>query len=518
MPVPLIVRRPTRFPERVKTTVIGTVFEQRWKDMGFELRNYSDEECETSIRTLLGDKNDLKSYDESSSRAARNFLWALCELYSQGGVYSDLHIRPQMNIAGVLNKDIEHIFVTEADKIYTGFFVAPKGSPILMKMLALTLARMRTSSIQIEDIFESVLRDIFPSEKIPFGESGVFPTSHGVLMMMNRDSYTEPLGGNVNELIKFQNDIVMFVSYENEEVDKHRVGNLEVEKGSVERKPFQNILFVTEHNTKRQSIVDNLRKCAERVVCIQVIDNLYCNFSIRNEVLAADLCVIWNGSQMGTFFVIELCKQFEVPYVIMEQGLFPQENRYIFDATGICERSSSLDNKKTPTPELLEHVRSHYATRGLIRTHVSGGTKKYLIVLQLSHDTTVYHTTRFGTMAEFVAYAYERFNAPGVEFVVCKHPQDSDVEFRHEKNMRVATKSTIHESLDSELAIGISSTVLYEIAGTGCPVHVVAKNHPLNRGVDNIEHLLCDIVNHQLPHNFTSEEFEKITQRILSGS
>lgn len=514
MVVPLVVRRPIRFPERVKTTVIGTVFEQRWKDMGFEVRNYSDEECETSIRTLLGDKNDLKSYDESSSRIARNFLWALCELYSQGGVYSDLQLRPQMHIGGVLNDDIEHIFVTEGDRIYTGFFVAPKGSPILMKMLVLTLARMRTGSIQIDDIFENVLRAIFPSERMPFGESGLFPTSHGVLMMMNRDSYTEPLGGTVNDVIKFQNDIVMFVSYDNEEVDKYRVGNLELEKDPLEKKPFDNILFVTQHQTKRHTIVDNLRKCAERVASIQLIDNLYCNFSIRNEVLAADLCVIWNGSQMGGFFVIELCKQFEVPYVIMEQGLFPQENQYILDATGICERSSSFDDKKTPTPELLNRVRSHYATRGLVRTHLPGGTKTYLIVLQLSHDTTVYHTTRFGTMAEFVAYAYERFNASGVEFVVCKHPKDPDVEFRLEKNMRVATNSTIEESLQADLAIGISSTVLYEIAGTGCPVHVYAKKHPLNRGIRNIEHLLCDIVNHQIPHDFSAKEFEDMVKRV----
>ena len=486
--------------------------------MGFEVRNYSDEECETSVTTLLADKNHIKSYSESSSRAARNFLWALCELYAQGGVYSDTHIRPQMNIGGVLNKDIEHIFVTEADKIYTGFFVAPKGSPILIKMLVLTLARMSANSIQVEDILETVLRDVFPSEKIPFGESGVFPTSHGVLMMMNRDFYTEPFGGNLKAVIKFQNDVVMFVSYDNEDVDKYRVGNLEAEKDPVEKKPFGDILFVTEYNANRQNIIDDLRKCAERVVSIQVIDNLYCNFSIRNEVLSADICVIWNGSQMGTFFVIELCKQFGVPYVIMEQGLFPQESMYILDATGIRERASSFDDKKTPTPELLEHVRSHYATRGLSRTRVSGGTKKYLIVLQLSHDTTVYHTTRFGTMAEFVAYAYEQFNAPGVEFVVCKHPKDPDVQFRPEKNMRVATNSTVQESLNADLAIGISSTVLYEIAGTGCPVHVYAKKHPLNRGVDNIEHLICDIVNHQIPHNFTSEEFEKITQQIFSGS
>lgn len=518
MVVPLIVRRPIRFPERVKTTIIGTVFESRWNDMGFEVRNYSDEECENSVTTLLADKNDIANYCESSSRTVRNFLWALCELYSQGGVYSDLQIRPQMNISSIFNDGIEHIFVTERDKIYTGFFVAPKGSPILMKMLVLTLARMRTTSIHIEDIFESVLRDVFPFEKIPFGASGVFPTSHGLLMMMNRTTYTEPLGGNMNEVIKFQNDIVMFVSYDNEEVDKYRVGNLELENGPLEKKPFANILFVTEHHPKRHNIVNNLRKCAERVASIQAIDNLYCNFSIRNEVLFADLCVIWNGSQMGDFFVIELCKQFGVPYVIMEQGLFPQENRYIFDATGICERASSFDDKKTPTPELLEHVRSHYATRGLSRTRVSGGTKKYLIVLQLSHDTTVYHTTRFGTMAEFVAYAYEQFNAPGVEFVVCKHPKDPDVQFRPEKNMRVATNSTVQESLNADLAIGISSTVLYEIAGTGCPVHVYAKKHPLNRGVDNIEHLICDIVNHQIPHNFTSEEFEKITQQIFSGS
>lgn len=484
--------------------------------MGFEIRNYSDEECETSVRSLLADNNDIKSYCESSSRPVGKFLWALCELYSQGGMYSDLQIRPQMNISRIFDNGIEHIFVTEADKVYTGFFVAPKGSPILMKMLVLTLARMRTSSIHIDDIVETVLRDVFPFEKIPFGESGVFPSSHGLLMMMNRATYTEPFGGNINEVIKFQNDIVMFVSYDNEEVDKYRVGNIELENDPLEKKTFANILFVTEHHPKRHNIVDNLRKCAERVTSIQVIDNLYCNFSIRNEVLAANLCVIWNGSQMGTFFVIELCKQFGVPYVIMEQGLFPQENRYIFDATGICERSSSFDDKNAPTPELLEHVRSHYATRGLIRTHVPRRTKKYLIVLQLSHDTTVYHTTRFGTMADFIASAYEQFNAPDVEFVVCKHPKNQDVEFRHEKNMRVATKSTIEESLDADLAIGISSTVLYEIAGTGCPVHVVAKNHPLNRGIRNIERLLCDIVNHQISHDFSAKEFEDLVKRVLS--
>lgn len=509
MPVPLLIRRAVRSPERIKSTVIGTVFEKHWKDMGFQIRNYSDEDCEASVRSLLADKADISSYRNSISRNTKNAIWILCELYAHGGIYADLQVRPHMDISSVFDDGYEHIFVTENEKLYGGFFVAPKGSPIILKMLILALSN--TTSGGIEEVLGTVLGDIF---EVPFGESGVFPTSHGILVMMNRCYYMDSLDGNMYHVIKFQNDTVMFVSYDNEDVDKYRVGNLELEDKT--EKPFGDILFVTYYNTHKHRLIDNLRKCAQRVASIQVIDRLYCNFSIRNEVLSADLCVIWNGFQMGSLFVTELCKQFGVPYIIIEQGLFPQEDTYIVDASGICERSSSFDDKKSPSPELLERVRSHYATRGLLRTHVPRCTKKYLIVLQLSDDTTVYHTTRFRTMAEFVAYAYERFNAPDVEFVVCKHPKDPDVAFRPEKNMRMATKSTIQESLDADLTIGISSTVLYEIAGTGCPVHVYAKKHPLNRGVDNIEHLLCDIVNHQIPHKFTSEEFEKIVKRIVS--
>ena len=504
----MVIRRAVRCPERIKSTVICTVFEKNWKDMGFQIRNYSDEDCEASVRSLLASNGDISSYRKSISRNTKNLIWILCELYAHGGVYADLQVRPYMDISSVLNDGIEHIFVTENEKLYGGFFVAPKGSPIILKMLIRALSN--TTSGGIDDVLGTVLGDIFD---VPFGESGVFPTSHGILLMMYRGYHKDPLNGNLYHVIKFEKDIVMFVSYDNEDVDKYRVGNFELEDKT--KKPFGDILFVTYYNTHRHHLIDNLRKCAQRVTSIQVIDHLYCNCSIRNEVLATDLCVIWNGFQMGTFFVTELCKQFGVPYIIIEQGLFPQEDTYIVDATGICERSSSFDDKKTPTTELLNHVRTHYATRGLVRTHVSGPTKKYLIVLQLAGDSTVYHTTRFMTMGEFVRHAYTQFDAPEVEFVICKHPKDPDVEFSCEKNMRIATQPTIYESLDADLAIGISSTVLYEIAGTGCPVHVYAKNHPLNRGVKKIEHLLCDIVNHQIPHKFTSQEFRDVIERIV---
>ena len=65
--------------------------------------------------------------------------------------------------------------------------------------------------------------------------------------------------------------------------------------------------------------------------------------------------------------------------------------------------------------------------------------------------------------------------------VICPHPRNRNIKSKY----KISNKPTIKECQDAKLAVGISSTTMYEILGIGCPVKVLGGNkrlvHPINR-------------------------------------
>ena len=45
-------------------------------------------------------------------------------------------------------------------------------------------------------------------------------------------------------------------------------------------------------------------------------------YDISEYIKKSDFVVIWNGSEVGCFWVREICNMFNIPYCIIERGLF----------------------------------------------------------------------------------------------------------------------------------------------------------------------------------------------------
>ena len=474
-------------------------YRKTWSLTKFQVTYFTPKDCAEFIykHTLrdLSEEDKLIANATLTSRMIHD-IWRWGILWEYGGVYTLLGIEPCLYIQDFIEKGFDSVLCMEEDGITISdrFVMAPAKSCSVKECLDRTIDHLFQNrgyswklslSFIFEDNDKSTSHEIYDT---PFGT---------IALITCKGSY-----------IEFQNQQCLIMN-----------GQCKASK-----KPYNQILyFESFHNTFSQRVMEGLELCANSVNAMDFGEALPHGCNVRNEVIKCDLCVIWNGYQIGDLFVIDLCKKFDIPYLIIEQGLIDQANNFVLDKTGICGASTSITDTRVPSPEAVRRFEDHYKSRDLLRneakvlTNRVNGKKKYLIVLQLIHDTTVYHTSSFMSMSEFVDTVYADFDAPGIEFVICKHPKDPGFTCPLKKNMRFSTESTIRESLDAELAIAISSGVLYEILGTGCPVHTYAKNHPLTRNVKDPIRLVQNIMDTQIPHIFTTQDFVRVVSLLQLG-
>ncbi|MGA0317739.1 MAG: hypothetical protein ACO3LB_08650 [Flavobacteriaceae bacterium] len=224
-------------------------------------------------------------------------------------------------------------------------------------------------------------------------------------------------------------------------------------------------------------------------------DPLY-NAYLATNIKNAENIFIWNGSELGCFWVIDICKAFDKRYCIFERGLFPQaENNLIVDKTGICCRSTSLQEKYCDKTQLdFESISKHYKNLGLKRLEPK---EKYVFVFQLEFDSTVYHYSNYQSNEVMVDEYVGKNNINPDSVVICPHPRNKNIESKY----KISTEKTIVECQDAKKAIGISSTTLYEIMGLGCPVDVLGGNkdlaHPINREWSDKKYIIPTILQNQ---------------------
>lgn len=263
---------------------------------------------------------------------------------------------------------------------------------------------------------------------------------------------------------------------------------------------------------------------------IQTLKNIYsdeiylsfCNnfapnvYLLSEKIKQAESVFIWNGSEAGCFWVIEICESFNIPYCVFERGLFPQsDSNFMVDMKGISCRSESIRERylnKSELPNNFRTIAKHYSDREITRKPPK---EKYVFVFQLEFDSTVYHYSSYNSNEEMVDQFIASNDIDPSTVVVCPHPRNKGITSKY----KISNRNTIKECEDACVAIGISSTVMYEILGMGCPVKVLGGNvkmvHPINREWSSKELIIPCILQNQFDSSDPEEQiFEKIQRNM----
>lgn len=246
----------------------------------------------------------------------------------------------------------------------------------------------------------------------------------------------------------------------------------------------------------RGNLLNKLKEISDEVICFSCPNGGLQAGEAAKIIKSSSLVVHWNGSSIGSFWVTEICRNFDIPYVIAELGLLPQKNTYIFDKEGICCRSKSLGEN------IIKRKKTNF------------DLSKVVFVCQLEFDSTVYHYSDFKNNEEFIDYYVNLYKLEAENVVVCPHPRNLNVKSKY----KISKKRTIDECSNSSLAIGISSTTMYEIALSGKEVLVVGEYnkgvHPINRhkNIKDVEKLIMD---RQVYHLDSAEKTKKVILKTL---
>ena len=235
------------------------------------------------------------------------------------------------------------------------------------------------------------------------------------------------------------------------------------------------------------------------IIGITCDNNAFSVHEFSKNIKTSDIVVIWNGSEMGCFWAKEVCKTFNIPFCIIERGLFPQgDSNFIIDKEGICCRSESIQEKyldRSNLNQFKKTVSDYFLKHNL---EYKKPEDKYVFVLQLEFDSTVYHYSNFSSNEEMVDKFVRSNKIDPSKVVVCPHPRNKNIESKY----RVSKKRTIEECQNAKLAIGISSTTMYEILAMGCPVKVLGGSdkliHPINRQWSDKNLIIPTILQNQI--------------------
>ncbi len=241
------------------------------------------------------------------------------------------------------------------------------------------------------------------------------------------------------------------------------------------------------------------------------------SYKTAKNLKKSDIAFIWNGSEIGCFWFKELCQYFEIPYCIVERGLFPQglEN-FIIDSDGICCRSKSLNQSYLVQNEIeinKAQVKKYYLDRKIERKLAKD---KYVFVFQLDFDSTVYHYCNYTSNEQMVDDFVINNNINPNNVIICPHPRNKNIKSKY----KISNKQTIKECEDAALAVGISSTTMYEILGMGCPVKVLGGNkklvHPINRDWTDKKLIIPCILQNQFDIKDDSHIIKRKIERNLN--
>lgn len=182
------------FDELNKNSEIHYV-KKDWDDLiDVNVVRYNDIECRHMLIDNFSEQI-VNAYDKLVPGAYKSDLWRLCVLFLYGGIYSDVHIRPNLSkdTSSVLDA-ADYIFCIDFPSspkyIYNAMMKAPKGSKLLMSL--------------INKIVSNVEKKVYP--KSDLGISG--PKLHGdvILDYLNIVNFEEGY-------VEFDDELFLFISH-----------------------------------------------------------------------------------------------------------------------------------------------------------------------------------------------------------------------------------------------------------------------------------------------------------------
>ena len=237
--IPKILHRTTRCFEKLKETQMFD-YGKQWEKMGYELRNYTDADCDLYVENCLkGD--ELKAYKNLIPRVLKSDIWRLCVLYAEGGVYADIHIKP-MTKELAFDENIDHVFVIDCShhdkRVYNALIMARKESPLIMNILRRTLAHVHAKiyphhvlDVTGPGVMGYVLRQALDEkselqQKIyPYQDGNVLFMKHGFLFEKSSQNLNkEDVGNSESCYIIYKNNFVFKCRYKSYRRDMYAMG------------------------------------------------------------------------------------------------------------------------------------------------------------------------------------------------------------------------------------------------------------------------------------------------------
>lgn len=143
--IPKLLHRTVKCFDKLRDTRMGE-YKQLWETMGVVVKDYTDQDVESYMEELLGTE-DLEVYRNVKPMALRTDIWRLCVLYREGGIYSDVHIKPLLILEALFEEDMDHVFVidnlSDTKRAYNAFIMAKPGSMLIWKALQRTMLHIR---------------------------------------------------------------------------------------------------------------------------------------------------------------------------------------------------------------------------------------------------------------------------------------------------------------------------------------------------------------------------------------
>lgn len=229
--IPKKLYRTVKSFERLNRTEMGD-YKQYWETMGVEVYDYTDEEVDAYVRGFLTGES-LEAYNNLRSITLRTDIWRLCVLYKEGGIYTDVHIRPLMNLIQIFDSNLDHVFVIDTltcdKRVYNAVMMAKQHSALIGTMLERALLHIRNTvyTLNVLDItgpgvIGYVLRRAM-NLKSSFAE-GIYAFDNGRMLLLSHRSQQVEENENEREFIMHEKQKVFQCRYDNYRQDMDYIG------------------------------------------------------------------------------------------------------------------------------------------------------------------------------------------------------------------------------------------------------------------------------------------------------
>ena len=143
--IPKVLHRTVKCFKKLRETKMGE-YRRIWEGMGVEVKDYTNNDVDNYVESFL-EKQDFEAYRKVIPTTLRTDIWRLCVLYREGGVYTDIHIKPLSFLEALFDKNIDHVFVVDSmtndKRAYNAFMMAKPGSMLIWTALQRAILHIR---------------------------------------------------------------------------------------------------------------------------------------------------------------------------------------------------------------------------------------------------------------------------------------------------------------------------------------------------------------------------------------